>query len=68
MNSIRIKVPSDLIVAFYPHPEPYGDNYFVVDLENGMYTDVFEMENEFYTITNDTKLISYLNKKRKGLI
>lgn len=32
MKSIEIKVPRNLIRKFYPHPEPYGDGYYVVDL------------------------------------
>ncbi|MCU0105673.1 hypothetical protein N7603_08380 [Acholeplasma vituli] len=59
MNSIEIIVPRNLIKKFYPHPEPYGDGYYVVDLVNGMYTDVFyKEERDFVTITNDKKLIS----------
>ncbi len=62
MKSIEIKVPRNLIQKFYPHPEPYGDGDYVVDLINGMYTDVFyREEGDFVTITNDSKLISYLN-------
>lgn len=59
MKSINVKVPRELIVKFYPHPEVYGD--FVVDLVNGMYTDVYYREDgDFITPTNDTKLIRYL--------
>ncbi|WIF88292.1 hypothetical protein [Acholeplasma laidlawii] len=65
MKSIEVIVPRNLIKKFYPHPEPYGENAFVVDLINGMYTDVFKRPNgEFVTITNDEKLIKYLTKKR----
>ncbi|HHU52626.1 MAG TPA: hypothetical protein GXZ43_00900 [Clostridiaceae bacterium] len=61
MKSIEIKVPRNLIRKFYPYPEPYGDGDYVVDLINGMYTDVFyREEGDFVTITNDNKLISYL--------
>lgn len=63
MKSIEIKVPRNVIKRFYPHPEPYGDGNYVVDLINGMYTDVFyNEEGDFITITNDKKIISYLNK------
>ena len=34
MKSIEIKVPRNLIQKFYPHPEPYGDGDYVVDLIN----------------------------------
>lgn len=65
MKSIQINVPRNLIKKFYPHPEPYGDGDYVVDLINGMYTDVFYREEEDYiTITNDRKLISYLKKNQ----
>jgi len=65
MKSIEIKVPRNLIQKFYPHPEPYGDGSYVVDLINGMYTDVFyREEGDFVTITNDCKLISYLKNNR----
>ncbi|MGI6759020.1 MAG: hypothetical protein ACOX40_04480 [Bacilli bacterium] len=65
MKSIEIKVPRNLIQKFYLHPEPYGDGYYVVDLINGMYTDVFyREEGDFVTITNDSKLISYLKKNQ----
>ncbi len=65
MKSIEIKVPRNLIKKFYQHPEPYGDGSYVVDLINGMYTDVFyREEGDFVTITNDNKLISYLKKNQ----
>ncbi|MDD4157735.1 MAG: hypothetical protein PHY08_14320 [Candidatus Cloacimonetes bacterium] len=61
MKSIEINVPRNLIQKFYQHPEPYGDGNYVVDLINGMYTDVFySEEGDFFTITNDKELISYL--------
>lgn len=67
MKSIEISVPRNLIRKFYPHPEPYGDGDYVVDLINGMYTDVFyREEGDFITITNDTELISYLKKNKIG--
>lgn len=67
MKSIEINVPRNLIKKFYPHPEPYGDGDYVVDLINGMYTDVFyREEGDFITITNDKELISYLKKNQMG--
>mgnify|MGYP000403941276 CR=1 FL=1 len=65
MKSIEIIVPRNLIKKFYPHPESYGDGDYVVDLVNGMHTDVFyREEGDFITITNDRELISYLKKNR----
>lgn len=65
MKSIEISVPRNLIKKFYPHPEPYGDGDYVVDLINGMYTDVFyREEGDFITITNDKDLITYLKKNQ----
>lgn len=66
MDSIEIKVPRNLIKKFYPHPEPYGDGYYVVDLINGMYTDVFyRRAGDFVTITNNNDLIAYLEHNDK---
>lgn len=59
MDSVRIKVDKSLIKAFREHPEDYGD--YVVILKNGMYTDVYLDDGEYYTITNDQALIQYLN-------
>ena len=65
MKSIEVNVPRNLIKKFYPHPEPYGDGDYVVDLINGMYTDVFyREEGDFITITNDKELITYLKKNQ----
>ena len=65
VKSIEINVPRNLIKKFYPHPEPYGDGDYVVDLVNDMYTDVFyREEGDFITITNDKELISYLRKNQ----
>ncbi len=63
MRVINAKVPRNLISKFYPHPEVYGD--FVVDLVNGMYTDVYyHKKGDFYTPTNDKKLVKYLRKHK----
>jgi hypothetical protein len=65
MKTSEIIVPRDLIKKFYPHPEPYGDGDYVVDLINDMYTDVFyREEGDFITITNNKDLISYLKKNQ----
>jgi len=61
MKSYEVVVPRNLIKKFYLHPEDFGDGAYVVDLINGMYTDVFYKENgDFITITNNKELISYL--------
>jgi hypothetical protein len=61
MKSIEVIVPRNLIKKFYLNPEPYGDGAYVVDLVNGMYTDVFYREmGDYVTITNDKEIISYL--------
>jgi len=63
MKSIEVVVPRKLIRKFYKHPEPYGDGAYVVDLVNGMYTDVFyREEGGFITITSEKELIAYLKK------
>ncbi|RJX27650.1 MAG: hypothetical protein C4537_00420 [Acholeplasma sp.] len=65
MKSIDINVPRNLIKKFYRHPEPYGDGDYVVDLINGMYTDVFyREEGDFITTTNNNELISYLQNNQ----
>lgn len=61
MESKEYIIPKNLISKIYPHPEEYGDNYFIVDLINGMFTDVFLTEDgDYITITNDEKLIRFL--------
>lgn len=65
MKSIEVIVPRNLIKKFHLHPEPYGDGAYVVDLVNGMFTDVFYREmGDFVTITNDKEIISYLRTNR----
>ena len=65
MKSIEVIVPRKLIKKFYLHPEPYGDGAYVVDLINGMYTDVFyREEGDFITITSEKELIAYLKKNQ----
>ena len=67
MKSIEIIVPRSLIKKFYPHPEDRGHGEYVVDLINGMYTDVFYREaGDFVTITNDEALIFYLKNNSKN--
>ena len=65
MKTREMIVPRDLIKKFYPHPEPYGDGDYIVDLINDMYTDVFyREEGDFITVTNNKALISYLQKNQ----
>ena len=65
MKSIEVIVPRKLIKKFYLHPEPYGDGAYVVDLINGMYTDIFyREEGGFITITSEKDLINYLKKNQ----
>lgn len=65
MKTREMIVPRDLIKKFYPHPEPYGDGDYVVDLVNDMYTDVFyREEGDFITVTNNKALIAYLQKNQ----
>lgn len=62
MKSIEIIVPRKLIIGFYPHPELYGD--FIVELQNGMITDVYYNEvRDFMTITSEDELIAYLKNQ-----
>lgn len=59
MKSIEIIVPRGLVAAYHEHPEEYGEA--IVELINGMYTDVYTNEDgDLYTITNDQTLICYL--------
>lgn len=59
MKSIEIIVPRHLVIKYYLHPEPYGE--YIVELVNGMWTDVYTNENGvLFTITNDETLITYL--------
>ena len=61
MDSIKITVPRVLVKEHGMHPEPYGES--VVDLVNGMYTDVYTNDaGKLFTMTNDTDLINYLSE------
>lgn len=63
MKSIKISVPKALIKSFHPHPD-HDEPYYVVTLLNGMYTDVWQEENTYITMTNDEELISFLILKK----
>ncbi len=61
MKCIKMIVPRVLIKHHLPHPELYGES--LVELLNGMVTDVFTVENgDLITETNNLKLIDYLNQ------
>lgn len=60
MKSIKIIVPRLLVKNQFPHPEFYGE--ILVELLNGMITDVYtdEEDGRLFTITNDEEIIEYL--------
>lgn len=59
MKSVSMIVPKNLVKNHLPHPEYYGES--IVELENGMFTDVYTDEvGELYSITNNQELIRYL--------
>ncbi|MDP2426182.1 MAG: hypothetical protein Q8M70_07515 [bacterium] len=59
VGGIELAIPKDMIVEFFPHPEPYG--YKIALLPNGMYTDVYKDGNgDYYSKTNDLELIKYV--------
>ncbi|MCD4827471.1 MAG: GNAT family N-acetyltransferase [Acholeplasmataceae bacterium] len=61
MKCTKMIVPRSLIKHHLPHPEIYGES--IVELLNGMVTDVFTVENgDLITETNNLKLIEYLNQ------
>ena len=62
MKSIKMIVPRILIRKHLPHPEAYGES--IVELVNGMVTDVFTSEKgDLITETNDQLIIKYLKNK-----
>jgi hypothetical protein len=69
MRTRIVIVPRHLIRRHWPHPEVYGES--IVELENGMATDVYtDPKGRLYTQTNDERLIPYLleNKTREQRI
>ena len=61
MKSIEVVVPRMLIKHHLPHPETYGES--LVELLNGMITDVYTNDNgDLFTMTNNTSLIEYLKQ------
>jgi hypothetical protein len=63
MKTRNVIVPKHLIVEWLAHPEPYGEA--IVVLANGMWTDVYTLDNGIIiTPTNDVELTKYLRKNR----
>lgn len=63
-DTIKIYIPKDLIKNEHKHPEPYGEK--IVVLQNGMWTDIYSDDNgNYYTLTNDEKLIAYIKSNVK---
>ena len=61
MKSVETIVPKELIKQYYQHPQDYGD--FIVELINGMYTDVYIKEDGgLITITNEVELIKFIRQ------
>lgn len=59
LGEVELAIPKDMIVEFFPHPEPYG--YKMALFPNGMYTDVYEDGvSDYYSKTNDLDLINYV--------
>lgn len=60
METKNVFVSRTIIKHYLPHPEYYGEA--LVELENGIVTDVYTNESgELFSPTNDEKLIQYLN-------
>ena len=63
MKSIEVIVPRVLVKKHYPHPEFYGES--IVELANGMETDVYtDEEGRLFTITGEIDLIEYLKQNQ----
>ncbi|QMS84263.1 hypothetical protein [Candidatus Xianfuyuplasma coldseepsis] len=63
MKSIEVIVPRVLVKKHYPHPEFYGES--IVELLNGMVTDVYTNEKgHLFTITSENNLIDYLRSNQ----
>ena len=59
MKSNEIIVPRMLVKYHFPHPEPYGES--MVELINGMVTDVYTNDKgQLFSITSEDDLIEYL--------
>ena len=63
-KSIQVIVPRLLIKKQFPHPELYGE--ILVELLNGMVTDVYtdEEDGHLFTITSDEEIINYLSENK----
>jgi hypothetical protein len=63
METRKIIVPRSIIKRHLPHPEYYGES--IVELSNGMVTDVYtDLDGSLFTETNNEKLIYYLSKQK----
>ena len=61
MKTRKMIVPRRIVKKHLPHPEYYGES--IVELANGMVTDVYTNQEGFlYTQTNNEKLVQYLMK------
>ena len=59
MKTRNMIVPRSMIKRHLIHPEPYGES--IVELENGLVTDVYTDEDgTLFTNTNNKALILYL--------
>jgi hypothetical protein len=60
MKTRKIIVPRSIVMKHLPHPEYYGES--IVELANGMVTDVYtDLNGSLFTKTNNEKLICYLS-------
>lgn len=63
MKTRKITVPRSIIKRHLPHPEYYGES--IVELTNGMVTDVYtDLTGSLFTETNNEKLIYYLSTQK----
>lgn len=63
-ESIHLRIPKVLVKSYEPHPEEHGDK--LVELYNGMITDVYTDENGIlYSITNNNLLIQYVTMQQE---
>ena len=60
MTVKKVNVSKSLIKNYLPHPEFYGE--VIVELENGMTTDVYTDDDlSLFTMSNQQDLVNYLN-------
>lgn len=64
MKTRKMNVPRSIVKRHMPHPEYFGES--IVELANGMVTDVYSEEDcLLYTMTNNESLIEYLSLQKK---